>query len=214
MAEQIHLIGNGPSVHTTYNPNVKGLKMTCNLPPFPVKAFATAMVDFKIMRAIHAEELIVPGDWVLGIRPKMYFDKNPSMKIKYAPQIREFYCTIPKYIVDMNRKDGEKDPVGKSYTDFSCGHFAAHYLCNKFRPVNELHMYGFDSIFDFNLTSCSDFYLQSERDALNTSRLSTNWRRIWPHLFAEFPNTKFVLHSLHNAIKINVPKNVEIYLHR
>lgn len=197
MSEIFHLIGNGRSAHM-FNSSVDGMKMTCNLPPFPVDAFATAIVDFKMMRAIQAEELIVPGDWVLGFRPKLHLEKNPSMYLKYAANIKEFYLTLPDYC--------------PNYTDFSCGHFAAHYLCTKFSP-NELHMYGFDSLFNFDLHSCSDFYLPSERDVENTARLTNNWRNVWPKQFAEFPNTKFVLHGAHNDLRIIPPKNVEVVIH-
>ena len=172
--------------------------MTCNLPPFPVNAIATAIVDFKMMRAIQEGSLVVPGDWVLGFRPHMHLQKNPSMYIKHAPQIKEFYLTLPSYC--------------PSYTYFSCGHFAAHYLCTKFKPT-ELHMYGFDSLFNFDLRSCSDFYLQSDRDDANTARLTQNWRNVWPSQFAEFPNVKFVLHGAHRDLKVNVPDNVEVQVH-
>jgi len=173
--------------------------MTCNLPPFTVPdAFATAIVDFKMMKAIQEGSIGVPGDWVLGMRPKMHLERNPTMHIKHASQIREFYLTLPKYCPD--------------YTDFSCGHFAAHYLCTKFRP-DTVHLYGFDSLFDFDLSSCSDFYLESNRDAANNARLTKNWRNVWPNQFAEFKSTQFVLHAKHKDVKIKLPKNVEVFVH-
>jgi hypothetical protein len=90
---------------------------------------------------------------------------------------------------------------------------ACHYLANKKNP-DVIHMYGFDSIFDFDLRSCSDFYLNSNRDSQNTERLSRNWRAIWPPLFKEFPKVKFVLHHKHNNLKIDVPDNVEVMVHK
>lgn len=197
MAEVCHLLGNGDSARM-YQP-ARGTIMTCNLPPFPVhNVFATAMVDFKMMRAIQDGSVIVPGDWVLGFRPKMHMQKNPSMYIKYSPQIREFYLTKPAYV--------------PNYTDFSCGHMAAHYMCTKFRP-DELHMYGFDSLFNFDLGSASDLYMLSDRDNTNNMRLTHNWRKIWPSQFAEFPSTKFYLHGAHKDLKIKVPDNVEVVVH-
>ena len=32
----------------------------------------------------------------------------------------------------------------------------------------------------------------------------------WEKMFKEFPNTKFVLHHVHNALKIKVAENVHI----
>lgn len=192
-----HLIGNGQS-SSFYKPQ-PGLKLTCNLPPFPVEdAFATVMVDFKMMKAITDGSLTVPGDWILGYRPKIWCDKHPSFYIQHAPHIREFYTKLPPYSPD--------------YTAFSCGHMAAHYMATRHRP-DTIHMYGFDSIFDFDMRSCSDFYLQSNRDATNTARLAKNWRSIWPSLFEEFSTTKFVLHHYHDKAKIKLPKNVDVEVH-
>jgi hypothetical protein len=86
---------------------------------------------------------------------------------------------------------------------------AVHYAANKLKG-SEVHMYGFDSMFDFNLRSCTDFYLVSDRGDTNNLRLANNWRPVWQELFKEFPNTQFVLHHRHNNIKFAVPENVEI----
>jgi len=192
-----HLIGNGQSAHF-YKP-AAGIKITCNLPPFPVdNAFATVMVDFKMMRAIQDGSLIVPGDWILGYRPKLFCGKHSDFYMRYAPQIREFYTKLPEYT--------------PNYTDLSCGHMACHYMAMRHNP-DVINMYGFDSIFDFDMRSCSDFYLQSTRDATNTARLAKNWRAIWPPMFEEFSSTKFVLHHNHDKPKIKLPGNCEIKVH-
>ena len=69
---------------------------------------------------------------------------------------------------------------------------------------------GFDSMFDFNLISTTDFVLNSNRDHFNTHRLAENWRPITEGLFKEFPNTQFVVYHQHDKAKINLPKNVEV----
>jgi hypothetical protein len=86
---------------------------------------------------------------------------------------------------------------------------AVHYAANKLKG-SEVHMYGFDSMFDFNLRSCTDFYLVSDRGDTNNLRLANNWRPVWQELFKEFPNTQFILHHRHHNIKFAVPENVEI----
>jgi hypothetical protein len=210
MAEICHLIGNGDSAQMYSQPPKRGgIIMTCNLPPYAVyNAYATAMVDYKMMRAIREGSLQVPGDWILGWRPADFLQKHPDLLMRVAPQIREYYTVVPQYIIDLN--NGDK---GKSLTDFSCGHMAAHYMCQKFRPA-EIHLYGFDSIFNFDLRSCSDFYLESTRDAANTARLTANWRPIWPLLFDEFPSTNFVLHGAHKDLKITTTTdNVDVMVH-
>jgi len=197
MGKVVHIIGNGPSAGLTYNPSVKGLKYTCNLPPFSVpEAKATFMVDFKMMKAITDGSVTVPGEWILGFRPKKWTEVNPRFYLKYAPQIKEFYLDKPTWV--------------RSYTDFNCGHTSAHYAAHKLK-AEEVHMYGFDSIFDLDLRSCTDFYLNSDRGTMNNTRLSGNWRPIWHRMWKESPDTKFILYHHHSNIKTPpVSKNVEI----
>lgn len=195
MTKVLHLIGNGDNA-TMYKPK-PGVKITCNLPPFPVdKVYTTCIVDFKMCAAIREGSVQVPGPWVCGFRPKKYSEMYPEWYMKHAPQIRQFYLTLPKY--------------AKNYTDFNCGHFAAHYSATTFKP-DEMHIYGMDSLFDMNLRSCTDFYLQSDRGATNNVRLNDNWRPIWQGIFNEFKDqTKFILYHKHDKIKFEIPDNVEI----
>lgn len=194
MAKVAHVIGNGDNA-TMYKP-AKGLKITCNLPPFAIEnVYTTCIVDFKMMLAINEGSVVVPGDWILGARPKKWCEMNPKFYMKYAPQIKGFYLTLPKY--------------AGNYTNFNCGHMAVHYTANALK-CDEIHMYGFDSMFDMNLRSSSDLFLNSNREANNNVRLSGNWRPVWADMFKEFANTQFVLYHRHNQIKFDIPKNVEI----
>ena len=122
-------------------------------------------------------------------------ESNSSFYIRHSKQIREFYTTLPEYV--------------RNYTDFNCGHMATHYTCSKFTP-KECHMYGFNSMFDFDMTSCTDFYLESDRSDSNNNRLANNWRPVWLNLFNEFPTKQFVLYHKHSDVKIDIPDNVEI----
>jgi len=197
MSRVAHVIGNGDSA-SFYKP-AKGLKITCNLPPFTVDdVYTTCMVDFKMMKAIHEGSVTVPGEWTMGYRPKKWCEMHPSFHMKYAQQIKGFYLDKPEYV--------------QNYTDFNCGHMATHFTANKL-AADEIHMYGFDSIFDFSLRSCTDFYLSSDRGLTNNNRLINNWRPIWLKMFNEFKNTQFVLHHKHNNVKFNLPDNVDIRVH-
>jgi hypothetical protein len=122
-------------------------------------------------------------------------EMHPAFHMKYAKQIKEFYTELP--------------PYAENYTNFNCGHLAVHYTANRLK-CDEIHMYGFDSMFDFNMRSTSDLFLFSDRDINNNMRLMNNWRPIWSQLFAEFPETQFVLHHKHANLKFPAPKNVEI----
>jgi hypothetical protein len=78
--------------------------------------------------------------------------------------------------------------------------------------AEEVHIYGFDSIFDLDLTSFTDLILESDRGTLNTHRLANNWRPLWPALFKEFPTTTFHLYHIHDNIKIPTTDNVKIHV--
>ena len=196
MSDTLHILGNGPSA-SNYKHGVKGYKLTCNIPHFPIPdAYATVMVDFKMMNAINHDGVIPPQPWVLGYRPKVYMEKNPSFHMKYAHVIREFYKVLPKYAA--------------GYTEFNCGHMATHYGVNKFKP-DTVHMYGFDSMFNFDLSSATDFYLESDRGDHNNTRLTNNWRRVWQAMFADFSDVNFILHmDGHDKLKFHRGDNVEI----
>jgi len=196
MKRVVQLVGNGDNASLFFKEPRPGMKLTCNLPPFNVAGtYASVIVDFKMMKAMQEGSILVPGEWILGMRPKIHMEKNPTFYMKHSHQIKEFYTVLPEYVAN--------------YTDFNCGHMATHYAANKVK-ADEIHLYGFDSIFDFNLRSCSDFYLGSDRGNQNNNRLANNWRPVWENMFKEFPNTKFFLHHMHDAIKINIGNNVEI----
>lgn len=197
MTRVAHVIGNGDSA--SFYKQSKGIKVTCNLPPFTVDGvYTTCMVDFKMMAAIHEGSVTVPGEWTLGFRPKKWMELKPDFYMKYAKQVKDFYTVLPPYV--------------KNYTDFNCGHMATHMAANKLKAT-EIHMYGFDSILDMNLRSATDFYLNSDREAHNNVRLANNWRPVWQNMFKEFPDTKFVIHHKHNSVKFPIPENVEIFVH-
>ena len=196
MNDILHVIGNGPSA-PLYKQGSYGRKLTCNIPHMPIPdAYATVMVDFKMMNAINKDGVVPPQPWVLGYRPKVYMEKNQAFYMKNAHIIREFYTVLPKYV--------------SGYTDFNCGHMATHYGINKFKP-DTVHLYGFDSMFNFDLSSATDFYLESDRGAHNNTRLTNNWRNIWVKMFEEFSDIQIVLHmDKHDNLKFNKGKNVDI----
>jgi hypothetical protein len=206
MHDVVHILGNGDKA--IFWNNVKKskeeTKLICNLPPFdvPIKdIYASVMVDFKMMAALTEGSLNLDSyRWVLGNRPKIWMTApgKSTFYFKYAPNIREFYLTVPKY-------------AGNA-TNFNCGHMAVHYAAARLQ-AKEIHMYGFDSIFDFNMRSFTDTVLMSDRGNANNFRLLANWRPIWTGIFKEFPNTKFVMHHDHSDVKIEIAENVHVVIH-
>ena len=199
MRRVVHIIGNGGSSFLYNEEKRKGLKLGCNQIGFNIpEKYASCIVDYKFMQAMTANEITLPGQWILGFRPKHWMEMNPDYYMKVSKQVKEFYTELPNYAAN--------------YTDFNCGHMAAHYSANKLK-ADEIHLYGFDSIFDFNLNSASDLSLKSDRGSANNLRLADNWRPIWQSMFKEFSNTKFILHYTHDKLKINIENNVDVRIY-
>jgi hypothetical protein len=203
---RVNVLGNGPS-SGLFKRGTKGKLLICNFPPFTLpksEVYATCMVDFKMMAALQKGEIQLDMyDWVLGMRPKLWMENQGTFYMKYSHCVRTFHPDIPSYAQLPNQSPGQ------AATNFSCGHMATHFACKKMKAT-EVHLYGFDSIFDMDLTSFTDVLLESDRGVHNTHRLANNWRPIWPSMFKEFKDTKFVLHHHHKDIKIKIPDNVEI----
>ena len=194
-----HIIGNGDQA-VLYK-DQGGIIITCNVPPFSVKnVFATFIIDFKMCKALDEGGVQINNPWIMGYRPKVFCEKvNPNFYRKHAQQIRGFYLDLPKY--------------AGNYTNFNCGHTATHYTANKLK-ADEIHLYGFDSLFDGNMRSYTDLVLSSDRSANTNNKLISTWRPIWEGIFNEFPNTQFVLHHIHGQIKLTLPDNVRIEVHK
>ena len=203
MTKKIRILGNGDMsqmMPEKWRYEREGKLLICNQPPFEVhNVYATIMVDFKMMAALTEGSIVLDQYyWVLGNRPKVWCDQNPSFFMKHAGRIREFYTDVPKYCGPN---------MDQAATNFNCGHMATHYACRKHNP-DEIHMYGFDSIFDHNMRSYTDTVLSSDRSGGNNFRLLDIWRPIWMNIFHEFKDVKFVLYHKHPNAKIQTPENV------
>lgn len=200
MARAVHIIGNGDNAAWYQKETRKGLKLCCNVPPFEIyDMYATCIVDFKMMAHIKKGEVNPPGEWICGIRPQMFCQQNPQFHIRISPRIKEFFTDKPKY--------------AKNYTDFNCGHMAGYYAAKKVKP-DRIHMWGFDSVFDFNMRSYTDLVLPSDRGNMNNNRLSNNWRPIWENMMKEFSDIEWVWHHKHDAIKVKLPENGRIVIEK
>jgi hypothetical protein len=198
MTRVAHIIGNGGST-SLYKPS-PGYILTCNLPGMAVEnVYASCIVDFKMMVAMAEGSVHVPGEWILGARPHRFCNMNPTFYMRSAPQIKEFFVDLPTY--------------AGNYTNFNCGHMAVYYSVKRL-GCKEVNMYGFDSMFELDLRSASDFYLVSDRDPANNLRLTDLWRPIWQQMFAEFPDVQFNIHYKHDKIKFAIPENAKVVVHK
>lgn len=202
MSKVVHVLGNGDKASYYLEEPRIGTKILCNMPPFAVpskEVYATCMVDFKMMAALTAGEIAIDQYmWVLGTRPRIWMYERSAFYMKYAPNIKEFYTTVPDY-------------AGNA-TNFNCGHMAVRYSAQKFKP-DVIHLYGFDTIFDFNMRSITDVYLSSDRTQVNNYRLLNNWRPVWRDIFREFPKIEFVFHHNHDDFKIPKLDNMRVVVY-
>jgi len=202
MSNVWHVLGNGDKASYFNEAKRPGKLLLCNMPPFeidPRQVYATCMVDFKMMMALTAGEIQLDMyEWILGTRPRIWMYEQSNFYLRYAHRVKEFYTHVPDYAVNP--------------TNFNCGHMAVHYACNK-QKADEVHLYGFDTIFDFNMRSVTDLFLSSDRSQNNNYRLLNNWRPIWRDIFKEFDQTKFVLHHNHDELKIPKLDNMEVVVY-
>ena len=206
MTKKIYILGNGDSAELMpeeIRKEREGKLIICNRPPFEVSGvYACCIGDFKMMNALIMGVVNLDEyEWILATRPKKFMEREPSFHIKHSHHIRDFYTEVPEYC-----SLGDSD---LSATNFNCGHMATHYSATRHSP-DEIHMFGFDSIFDHNMRSFTDKVLDADREASNSYRLLAKWRPIWRSIFKEFPQINFLLYHDHNNIKIDLPKNVKI----
>ena len=203
---RINVMGNGLGACLFEN-GTDGELLVCNMPPVELsksEVYASFMVDYKMMVALDEGKVeLGQYDWVLGTRPRKWMEKNPTFYLNYSQNIRGFHTYVPPYA----QLPGHK--LSDAATNYSCGHMAVDYAC-RIMKAKEVHMYGFDAMFDMNLDSHTDTFLDSNRSALNIHRMASNWRPIWSSFFREFSEVKFVIHHVHPDIKLAISENVSI----
>ena len=203
---RVNILGNGDHAHM-FKRGTPGKLLICNMPPFEIprhEVHGTVMVDFKMMKALDEGHVNLDMyDWILGTRPRRWMEMKPSFYLKYSQNIKAFHQDIPRYA----QLEGQS--IGQAATNFSCGHMALDYACRKLYAT-EVHLYGFDSMYEMDLRSSTDLILESDRGAQNTFRLANNWRPIFTKQFEDFSDTKFYIYHSHKNIKIDICDNVNL----
>ena len=201
-----NILGNGDHAGT-FKRGTEGKLLICNMPPFEIprnEVFATCMVDYKMMLALANNQIKLDMyDWILGTRPRHWMEVQPAFYMKYSQNIKAFHQYVPKYAMLEGQTEAQ------AATNYSCGHMAVDYAC-RVQKATEVHIYGFDSVFDTNLRSFTDLLLESDRSHTNTYRIASNWRPVFSYLFKEFDKTKFYLYHSHDRIQIPISDNVKI----
>lgn len=203
---RVNILGNGDS-WPLFQRHTEGDLLVCNMPPIHFtskEVYASCMVDFKMMVALEKGDVNLDDyDWVLGTRPRRWMEKSPTFYLKYSQNIKGFHTHVPPYA----QLPGHK--LEDAASNYSCGHMAVDYACRSMRAT-EVHLYGFDAMFDMNLASYTDNFLDANRSALNVHRMASNWRPIWSHFFREFPDVQFIIHHVHSDIKLILAENARV----
>lgn len=203
---RINVLGNGDHAFH-FERGTEGKLLICNMPPFEIprsEVHATCMVDYKMMKALAEGHIkLNMYDWILGTRPRHWMEMHGQFYMKYSQNIKAMHTHIPDYAI----LEGQSPQQGA--TNYSCGHLAVDYACRKM-GATEVHLYGFDALFDTNLRSYTDLLLESDRSSQNTHRIANNWRPVWHGMFKEFDNVKFFLYHKHDRLQIPVNDNVNI----
>lgn len=203
---RVNVLGNGDHAHM-FERGQPGKLLICNMPPFEIprsEVHATCMVDYKMMKALAEGHVKLDMyDWILGNRPRHWMELQPSFYMKYSQNVKGFHLHIPDYAMLPGQSRTQ------AATNYSCGHMAVDYACRTMKAT-EVHIYGFDSLFDTNLRSYTDLILESDRSANNTFRIASNWRPVFHSLFKEFDNVKFFLYHKHDKLQIPLNKNMEV----
>ncbi len=205
-----NILGNGDNAFR-FERGTEGKLLICNMPPFEIpnnEVFATCMVDYKMMLALANGHIKLDMyDWILGTRPRHWMEMQPAFYLKYAQKIKAMHTHIPSYAKLQGQNEAQ------AATNYSCGHMAVDYAC-RVQKATEVHIYGFDSMFDTSLRSYTDLLLESDRSSQNTHRLANNWRPIWTKMFEEFDKTTFFLYHSHSKLKFPVGDNVKIVVEK
>jgi hypothetical protein len=201
-----NVLGNGDSA-SMFKRGTDGKLLICNMPPFEIprnEVHATCMVDYKMMLALAEGHVRLDMyDWVLGRRPRHWMEMNGNFYMKYSKNIKAFHTHVPPYAQLSGQNEAQ------AATNYSCGHMAVDYACRA-KGATEVHIYGFDSMFETNLRSYTDLILESDRSVQNTHRLANNWRPVWTNFFNEFSDVKFYLYHPKGELKLPVPSNVSV----
>lgn len=154
------ILGNGPSRILYNSENDFDLVIGCNIPW--TKVDATILCDREIVDVIKNDFILIQVPVIIS-------------NIVYE-RMKEFRIVESFTILD----------VFKPKEWHNAAHYAADYLMTK--EVEEIQIYGCDSIFENDLSSVTDEKIEKKMDS---DRFIRQWRKVWSKKFEN--DIKFVI---------------------
>lgn len=157
------ILGNGPS-RTLYNEdNDFDIVIGCNIPW--TKVDATVICDIEIIDLLKKDFTLIQVPVIIST---IVFER-----------LKEFKMVDKFTILD----------VFKPKDWHNAAHYAADYLMTK--EVNEVHLYGCDSIFEEDISSVTDEVVEKN---MNLDKFIRKWRKVWDKKFEN--ELKFLVHKI------------------
>lgn len=135
---------------------------------------------------------------IIDRQPLIYMKNSgwrPKTAILCTPQVKD-------HARKMNI-EGDWFPVYTNTHRWNSGHQAVNHLASK--TFNNIHFWGFDSMWSSDLTSQMDTIVQRH----GRPDLNKHWRPIWEEIFAKYNNKTFIIHAPEDTQEVFYGDNVK-----
>lgn len=172
------VIGNGPSNRLYHkNKNEYDLIIGCNIPQHNFECDVISLVDEKPLEIIESSRVDLGQIWCpenlykISNLKKLPGNWNPIYEMK-----------------GINLEVGGQ--MRKAF--YNSGLASIDYVCENYNDLQEIHLWGFDSMFGENFNSQMDRLII--RPPKNIPLLTKVWNGFWKEVLDKYPNIKFKSH--------------------
>jgi len=162
MAKIINIVGNGSSSRLFKHMGL--FTVACNIPPKNIQYNTLSIIDNQ---------------------PILWMKTN-----SWQPRVPVLCTESVKNMAQSKGRTGDWRAVYEKTSRWNSGHHAVKYFCET-QSVDQIHLWGFDSVYTEDLTSVQDSVIIRHR----RPNLNQHWRPIWNTLFDSFPNTEMIFHT-------------------
>lgn len=185
----IHILGNGPSLRLfdrdSY-PN-SDVFVGCNFSDTELRPDFTVLIDVRAMkqftRGDNGYDLKIPA--VLSSRAYNYLDKDAGWN-KVASGKIEIKDVMP---LERDRRIAKR-------LSMNSGQHATVYSIRKYVDQKEIHLWGIDSFWSYDLESMTDAIVRPNQKTNRVKPTVTRqWNGYWHKIFTDYSSHDFVIHK-------------------